>query len=74
MWTHFFESSSLPESELLLSLDEDLTLCTGDITGTSPASARIWLGDASEAPNQDCSLYSCVSWSRRSSSKEKFDI
>lgn len=53
--TNFLESSSLPESELLLSVGDDLTLNMGDIGGTSigAASARISLGVASAASSSE---------------------
>lgn len=52
--TYFFESSSLPESELLLLFD-DLKLNIGEIGGTKvgAASARISLGEASVASSSD---------------------
>lgn len=69
MGTYFLESSSLPESELLL-LGDDLTLKSGDIGGTriGTASARISLGEASAASNNDDHWHSLASsWSRKSS-------
>ena len=69
--TYFLKSSSLPESELLLPSD-DLILNIGDIGGTSigAASARISLGDASGASNNDVHLYSFdKNWSRKSPPK-----
>lgn len=55
--TYFLESSSLPESELLLPSD-DLMLNMGDIGGTKlgAASARISLGEASGISNSDVHL------------------
>lgn len=35
-------------------------LCTGDIAGTSPASANISLGDTSFTSNHEKSVYSLV--------------
>lgn len=64
--SNILESSSLPESELLLSFGEDFILCTGDIAGTSPASAKISLGDTSFTSNHDNSVYSLVNWSKKS--------
>lgn len=74
-YTHFLESSSLPESELLLLVD-DFMLKTGDIgcAKTGEAAARISLGEASVSFNSDDHSFannkeSVLIWSIKSSPK-----